>query len=130
MVVFCAGVTLLFCAVTSAAETVLRRKRCPRRVANLKRLPDFQSIRGTDVVSLCQIAEIVPGDPCNIEQRIAALHGIGAAAGIATFRNVPILTVIHYAAIFSLNRLFHWLYLRRLRNWTLNRLDLRRLLRR
>ena len=72
---------------------------------------------------MCEVTEIVPGDPGNLEQRIAAFHGIGAAAGIAAFRNVPILTVIHYAAILGLNRLFNWLNLCWLRHWALNWLD-------
>ena len=86
---------------------------------------------GPDVVALREVTEIVPGDPRNVEQRIAAFHGMGAATGVATFRNVPILAVIDYAAILGLETgLFNWLNLHWLCNRMLHRLNLWCLLRR
>ena len=69
-------------------------------------MTDIQAIRGRNVIALCEVTEIVPGNLGNIEKGIAFLNSIGTAARIATFRNVPILTVVHNTTVFHLHRLF------------------------
>ena len=36
-------------------------------IANLQRLTDVQSVRCRDIIALRQVAEIVPGNPRNVE---------------------------------------------------------------
>lgn len=93
-------------------DATLRCVRCGNRiaacnrlastVANLQRLADIQAVRGRDVVALRQIAEIIAGNPGDVEQRIAAFYGIGIAR-VTTFRNVLITAVVYDTAILRLN---------------------------
>ena len=91
----CGGRRTAACLRASLRYRVFAGDRLACGVADLQHLAHVQRVRRRDVVAFRKVAEIVAGDPGDIEQGIAALNGIGTAAGIATFRNIAIFTVVN-----------------------------------